>query len=465
MPEIELPTPDPEKDEWGTQLNAAVVAVNQEVDRVAQEVDSGRLSEASQLASYAGRAPALAAANSISVPRTRRTLITSFQSGHGWTAYTGTAGYSIADDATDYILGSQSRKITLPATSSASASDRKLGLPAVDLTGKELAILCKVDRPDLLSQINLYVGHGNMANYYTLNAVTGNSAANATAVLANEWQWINFTFGSQIQTGGTPSKTAITDYQISVQAPSAMGAPLNVHIGAIAYYTPPTAYPNGVLSFTFDDSYGSQFTNAMPVLDKYGYPGTVYNIVEKVGAVGGLTLSQLGQMQDLHGWDVGGHAYTLANHNTGFVSISDEALESEMVNQRDWLRINGFRGAGHFAYPGGQHDARVLAATRRYFSTARGVNALPRQSVQPDSLGLRLRSYPLNNTTTTASITGLIDNAYANGWWLILYGHDIVSGSASTSAQFAKANLQTITDYAATKGIPVRTVGEVMRGV
>src|SRR4051812_47347335 len=77
--------------------------------------------------------------------------------------------------------------------------------------------------------------------------------------------------------------------------------------------------PDHAVAFTFDDAYASVHTNARPVLDRAGFPGTVFQVGGAIGgrnvwdapgaAVAGKALLDAAQLRDLHadGWQVGGH--------------------------------------------------------------------------------------------------------------------------------------------------------------
>jgi hypothetical protein len=126
---------------------------------------------------------------------------------------------------------------------------------------------------------------------------------------------------------------------------------------------------------------------------------------------------------------------------------------------KNWLWTNGFKGFDHLAYPGGAHDARVDRMASLYFSTGRLVVGISNESTYP-STPMECRAIIVLNTTPTATITALIDKAYSEGAWLHLIFHDFAA-VATLSLQYSTANFATVIDYAATKGIPVCTVGDV----
>ncbi len=96
------------------------------------------------------------------MPKADLTYLTQFQSGHGFTV--SGAGATIADDTADYRLGSQSVKVTTGGTAANTFVDH-FGMSAMNLSGKEMAVLVKVDDVKRLDFIQLYLGTGNLAAY------------------------------------------------------------------------------------------------------------------------------------------------------------------------------------------------------------------------------------------------------------------------------------------------------------
>lgn len=123
--------------------------------------------------------------------------MTTFQTGHGWVANSGTW----TADTADYALGSQSIRTTATTTSS---SFRRLGQPALDMTDRDFAALIKVDVPTELSALHLYIGRSNLASYEPVLAAIGGISANST-ILPNTWTWVYFSRADAGNPVGTPT--------------------------------------------------------------------------------------------------------------------------------------------------------------------------------------------------------------------------------------------------------------------
>lgn len=381
-------------------------------------------------------------------------MVSTMQSGDVWSANVGTWTY----DTADYALGTRSLTTTTAGTG-VGHSVRLLSKPTVSLSNKNLAVLMKVSNPVPLSAVNLYVGNSSLANNKSLFVASGGASANST-LQPNVWQWVHFTPTEPGATAGTYDATNITDWQLRV-IDTAAGTGLTAWFNAVAHYDRPSAYPNGVITIAFDDNYASPRTNGLAALDKYGWAANQFVIVDGLGTSGMLTQAQLDELQDRHGHEIGGHAYTAAAHNAGLITLSTQQLEDELGNLKSWLLRNGYKGADLFAYPLGDDNASVMSSVGRHFTLARQIvrtPSLPTHIDQP----LRLRSYSVSSSDTLAAVQAVVDRAYTAGTWLVLTFHQIVTTTPSAGTQWPAADFASLMDYIAGKGMPVETMGQVL---
>lgn len=394
-------------------------------------------------------------AASLALPRTPAKMISAFQTGHGWTT-TGAASSNL-NDTTDYVYGTQSAKLTTTAT--VAAALRKTAMPAMDITGKSFRVLLKVDGVAGLNSLQAYFGSGGFANFYTLSLFNPGEAA--ATLGEGQWRWLEFNCSASALTvgGGTPSKTTITDMQLRV---TDNGTPLTMHVNAWGWYPDPTQYPNGVVSLTFDDSYKSQFTQGCQYMDRYGFPGTAFIICDQTGYdANHLSMADLHQMHDTSLWDIAAHSLTAVNHNKGFDNLTSDELEQELTGTKRYLNQNGWGREDYLAYPKGQHNAATQAAVGKYYSFARTVDFAPLQ-VLPPVYPMLVRCKAMGPSATLASCQAIIDRAYSDRGWAVFCFHDIVP-TATIATDTSITTFRGIVDYCATKGIPVATMGEVMR--
>jgi peptidoglycan/xylan/chitin deacetylase (PgdA/CDA1 family) len=134
------------------------------------------------------------------------------------------------------------------------------------------------------------------------------------------------------------------------------------------------------VAVTFDDAYLSVVELAKPILDAAGFPATVFvptNFPSSAGQpmawegidtwLGGpyerelrpTSWEQLGMLADA-GWEIGSHTCS----HPRLTSLGDEELGRELIESRSIVAERLGRPCDTLAYPYGDHDERVLEATR-----------------------------------------------------------------------------------------------------
>ena len=389
-------------------------------------------------------------------PRLRlSSVVSTFDAGHGWTS---TGWATSADDTTSGALASQSLKGT--TTINVACVWEKTGL-TLDTTGKDFVVW--VNAAGLAPNVSgirfqAFAGAG-LTDYYEWYLVHNESIT---------WQqvgeWCRYTLSFHDATPfGSPTRSNIQRLRWRIGDKN--NVPLTLSVGGVALASQSTAFPNGVVSITTDDGHLSQYTTMRPIFNRYGFPATCYTIASRVDNPSfptNMTSAQLRELERLDGWEIAGHAYDTANHDVtgGYSTLSLTNLRAELANLRAWLVSNNYRGRDHIAYPQGNYNSTILDETRKVFASARCTSFVLHET-QRVADAMRLRSRAWVATDTVAAFQAEIDAAYANGSWLILTFHFAVA-SGATGNDILTANLVSIIDYLAAKGIPVRTVSEVM---
>ncbi|SNR77272.1 glycosyltransferase [Blastococcus mobilis] len=163
--------------------------------------------------------------------------------------------------------------------------------------------------------------------------------------------------------------------------------------------------PDRAVLLTFDDGYADLLQHAAPALERRGIPAVVLLVSDQIGGwnewdarrgAGKLPLLTEEQLHELvaRGWSLGAHSHTHAH----LTQLDDATLGRELTEPLAGLRARGLPVEPVLAYPHGEHDARVRAATRRagYAAAfalegrrpstgARGRFALPRIEVRRDT--------------------------------------------------------------------------------
>jgi peptidoglycan/xylan/chitin deacetylase (PgdA/CDA1 family) len=404
-------------------------------------------------------------------------LVSAFQSGHGWTVQGGAPG-TITDDTAVFVGGSQS--LAVSTTGSQGASTPTVvgitGLAPIDLTRYDVRLKLRLDNPGQIANFSLRLraGQGVTTNYAErrfgpLAEFSSVGGAGQFSQLGGDGQWQTYTLSMAYRPNGNvgvPDLSKVTALGLAL-ADTASGTPATVHIQEIALVPKATAaYPHGVVTFTWDDGYADIYTDAKPYLDRYGFPATAYIIRDVVGSTPGTYMS-LPQLQSLQadGWEIACHAYSQANHDIigGLNSLTDAQLHADFSAQKQWMLENGFNGADYSAYPQGRMSPRVVAAAARYFRSVRTTAAYDGLESVPPADPMRVRCITLSDSSgiSLAQYKQIIDAAYDQGGWIIFYSHRVTS--SPSGVQVTPGLFQSVVDYVAAKGVPVRTYGDVVR--
>ena len=102
---------------------------------------------------------------------------------------------------------------------------------------------------------------------------------------------------------------------------------------------------------TFDDANEDNYTNAYPIMQKYGFTGVLYVPYDYIGTNGYLTVDNIKAMAAA-GWEVGSHSLS---HPLNFLALDMAALRAEIVTSRKQLTSLLGLPILTFAYPFGDN--------------------------------------------------------------------------------------------------------------
>jgi peptidoglycan/xylan/chitin deacetylase (PgdA/CDA1 family) len=255
----------------------------------------------------------------------------------------------------------------------------------------------KVRRPEHAHDRHMRVGPTRFAALGSLVAVVGiviaivlstngGSGSHATKTAANHAG----TSGSGSTTGssatpkpGTADVPILAYHVINVQPPSS-SAPADLYVPADefsaqmdalktagwravtldqleAYWTHGTSLgTTKPFVITFDGGYGSQYTNALPVLKQLGWHAVVNIQVNGLSpSDGGISDSQVRGLIAA-GWQLGDQGISEPDLTT----LGSVDLSNEVTSSRQTLASRYNVSVSWFAYPSGDYDANTAAAVR-----------------------------------------------------------------------------------------------------
>ena len=110
---------------------------------------------------------------------------------------------------------------------------------------------------------------------------------------------------------------------------------------------------------TFDDGHESNFTVALPILQRHGFRAEFFVTVARVGSPGFMSWEQLRKMSEA-GMSVQSHGY----HHEPLTSAETIDLVEELRAARELLQQNLGTSVKYLAVPGGFADQRVYRAAK-----------------------------------------------------------------------------------------------------
>jgi peptidoglycan/xylan/chitin deacetylase (PgdA/CDA1 family) len=117
--------------------------------------------------------------------------------------------------------------------------------------------------------------------------------------------------------------------------------------------------PERAVVITFDDGNQDVITNALPIMQKYGFIGTAYIIVSWVNASGFDTSDQIAQLH-ADGWEIGSHTMSHLD-----LTKNEDNLEYEVRNSLIKLDSDYGLDVKSLAYPFGAIDSKVVTYTAK----------------------------------------------------------------------------------------------------
>lgn len=210
-----------------------------------------------------------------------------------------------------------------------------------------------------------------------------------------------------------------------------------------------------IISFTFDDGFQSVYTNALPVLNSYNFKATDYITTINVGGLmsssdgGGpaITWPQLWDLYHTYDWEIGNHTV----FHPHLTTYSDYDIIWEVRGARQMLADHGILNVTDFAYPYGEYNEHIIDLLEHdgtlYSARTSGYTPSSATNTLSNFNQWALIAVDIDYPEDVASVESLIDQAIADKSWLILYCHDITTGSNPSEEQITIDSLSQIVQY------------------
>ena len=128
------------------------------------------------------------------------------------------------------------------------------------------------------------------------------------------------------------------------------------------YYANGVALPEKPVMLSFDDDDDNQYTNALPLLKKYGFKATFFIMTVTIGKENYMTAEQLKEL-DKEGHDLEPHTW---DHHLVTEYTTEEDWQRQIVEPKKELETLVGHETPFFAYPFGIYDAQSAEKLKSY---------------------------------------------------------------------------------------------------
>lgn len=223
---------------------------------------------------------------------------------------------------------------------------------------------------------------------------------------------------------------------------------------ALSSYTP-VGFNRALVSLTFDDAWASVYTNALPVLQKYGYHSTQYLLSGNTADPEYMTANMMLAMKNA-GEEIASHT---VDHQD-LVTLSVTQQQQELNNSKTSLQTWTGATVTDFASPYGSADQNVVTQIKKYYSSHRGVVTGFNSKNYFNAYDIKVQD--VTSSTTAAQVQAWVAQAQATKTWLVLVYHQVSdspsAGDYNTPPAQLDAHLTAIHD----SGIAVLTVSQAL---
>lgn len=335
------------------------------------------------------------------------------------------AGGTVESDATNFIEGTKSLKLT-PAEASNVTSDKTISESFANYG--TISLWMYVPSLTGLTSVAIYITSATNYSTYFIKTITG-------ASLHEGWNYLSIAKSEFTASGAESWSNTMVRFRLRINASA--GTP-SVSFDRIYK----GEYKRPKVLFTFDDSWDSQYSEAYAYMNNLGMKGTIYAINTKVDTAGYMTTAQL-QTVYAAGWDIGLHGAT------NYAALADQtAVENDVQGCIDFLNARGLTRANrHIAYPNGGYNDTVLAAMTN-LGILTGRTIVDRNQANELDENLLITRQGVYNTTGQAATLAFIDRAVSQGNSVWLNYHILVASDADVSTKVLNSDFEATVDYA-----------------
>jgi len=182
-------------------------------------------------------------------------------------------------------------------------------------------------------------------------------------------------------------------------------------------YTP-TGFNRPLVTLTFDDGYDNMYTQALPLLQKYGFNSTQFIITDVINTTGYMTSAQVKSMYQA-GQEIASHTVTHDDMLTETPTQYDSELSKSKTQLQQWTGGT----ITDMAFPNGLYNKAIVTDTKKYYTGARGVEDGLNSKDNFNAYDIKVQN--VYSTTSTDEVADWIQQAQDTNTWLVLVYHSV----------------------------------------
>ncbi len=231
---------------------------------------------------------------------------------------------------------------------------------------------------------------------------------------------------------------------------------------SLAPYTP-AQFNRPLVTLTFDDGLRTHYTNALPLLDKYGMKATFYIISSTSQDPEYMTVAMMQALKN-DGNEIADHTVTHPHLPTLTVAKIDAEMGNSQAQLRTWFGNDGVVGA-NFATPYGEYNGTVLTEAKKYFRSHRSTDDGFNSKGDFDFYNIRVQN--ILDGTTPAQVAAWVAQAQHDKTWLVLVYHGVEADPSAAQEDYSITPAHLDTELASMQqaGVTVETLNQALNEI
>ncbi|MCR5175393.1 MAG: polysaccharide deacetylase family protein [Anaerovibrio sp.] len=153
--------------------------------------------------------------------------------------------------------------------------------------------------------------------------------------------------------------------------------------------------PENPVLITFDDGYRDNYVNAYPIMQKYGFVGTIFVVTSFLDKYPNYMTWDQARILEANGFSIESHTVT----HKSMTEASDEQIMEELVRSKETIKDKLGKEADYIAYPTGTYNLHIAQMVKD--AGYKGAFTIRYDTVNRNSNVYALERVPIFHTENT----------------------------------------------------------------